>query len=146
MHSRIYIDTNVIVDLFDEKRISHYDSLNVIKKIFEEPLTEVFINTDTLTNLFYILRSHIKLNFHTAIEKMVLIKDGFHIISYNLAEIESALALCQNDSFKDYEDAMQYVCAIQKECTLIVTNNPKDFKNTTIDVVTSQELNTLWNQ
>ena len=143
MHRRIYFDTNVIVDLFDIARPFHAESLNVFKTIFENEEIDVFVNTDTLTNLFYILRSHIKLSFDDAIEKMEFIKNSFTIVSSEIAEVEQTIDLCKKHIFKDYEDCMQYICALKEECTLIITNNAKDFKNAQIDVITSKELSQI---
>jgi len=146
MHKKIYFDTNVIVDLFDVGRPFHDDSLLVVKTIFENEEIDVFINTDTLTNLFYILRSHIKLSFDDALKKMEYIKESFTIVSIELAEIEQTLEICQRHIFKDYEDAMQYMCAMKEECTLIITNNEKDFKNSQIDIINSQDLSQIFNR
>jgi len=144
MHKRVYFDTNVIVDLFDEKRPFHAYSVDVFKIIFENKEIDVFINTDTLTNLFYILRSHVKLDFDDAIEKLEFIKNAFIIVSTQLNEIDHTIELCKKHIFKDYEDGMQYICALKEDCTLIITNNPKDFKNPSLEVVTSKELSELW--
>jgi len=140
MHNRVYFDTNVIVDLFDEKRPFHLHSVDVFRTIFENEEIEVFINTDTLTNLFYILRSHVKLGFDEAIEKLEFIKNSFTVVSSESDEIDNTIAICKEHIFKDYEDGMQYICALKAECTLIITNNPKDFKNSSIEIVTSKEL------
>ena len=140
MHKRVYFDTNVIVDLFDEARPFHGYSIDVFQTIFENEEIDVFINTDTLTNLFYILRSHIKLSLDESLQKLQLITQSFSVISYDMLEIEGALEICKKHIFKDYEDAMQYMCALKEDCTLMIANNPKDFKNASVDVVTSKEL------
>ena len=140
MHKRVYFDTNVIVDLFDEKRPFHSYSVDVFRSIFENEEIDVFINTDTLTNLFYILRAHVKLGFDDAIEKLEFIKNSFTIVSSELNEIEHTIEICKEHIFKDYEDGMQYICALKADCTLMITNNPKDFKNASMEVVTSKEL------
>jgi len=140
MHKRIYFDTNVIVDLFDEGRPFHLYSVDVFQRIFENEEIDVFINTVTLTNLFYILRSHIKLGFDDAIEKLEFIKNSFVIVSSEMNDIESTIRLCKKHIFKDYEDGMQFICALKEECTLLITNNPKDFKNASMEVLTSREL------
>lgn len=145
MHKRIYFDTNVIVDLFDEKRPFHSYSVNIFRKIFVNEAIDVFINTDTLTNLFYILRSHVKLSFDDSIEKLEFIKNSFSIVSSEMSEIDNTLEICKEHVFKDYEDGMQYTCALKEECTLIITNNPKDFKNASIEIVTSKELSERYN-
>lgn len=140
MHNRIYFDTNVIVDLFDVKRPFHEHSVAVFKKIFEDEEMDVFINTDTLTNLFYILRSHMKFSFDDAIEKLEFVKNAFTIISTEMTEIDNTIKICKEYVFNDYEDAMQYICALKEGCTLIITNNAKDFKNASVEIVTSREL------
>ena len=140
MHKRVYFDTNVIVDLFDEKRPFHSYSVDIFRSIFENEEIDVFINTDTLTNLFYILRAHVKLGFDDAIEKLEFIKNSFTIVSSELNEIEYTIEICKEHIFKDYEDGMQYICALKADCTLMITNNPKDFKNASMEVVTSKEL------
>ena len=55
-------------------------------------------------------------------------------------EIDNTIAICKEHIFKDYEDGMQYICALKEDCTLIITNNAKDFKNASVGVVTSREL------
>ncbi len=140
MHKRVYFDTNVIVDLFDVARPFHQESLHVFKTIFENEEIDVFINTDTITNLFYILRSHIKLSFDDAIEKLEFIKNNFNIVSTEMIEIDQTIDLCKKHIFNDYEDGMQYICALKVECTLLITNNAKDFKNAQIKVITSKAL------
>jgi len=144
MHNRVYFDTNVIVDLFDEARPFHSYSVNVFKTIFENEEIEVFINTDTLTNLFYILRAHVKLDFDESLQKLQLVTQSFSVISYGMPEIESTLEICKRHIFKDYEDAMQYMCALKEDCTLIITNNPKDFKKSSVDIITSKELHSIF--
>jgi predicted nucleic acid-binding protein len=144
MHEKVYFDTNVIVDLFDEDRVFHQESLNVFKTILENEKVEVFINSDTMTNLFYILRHRIKLSFDDSLQKLEAIKDIFTIKSIEKSHIELALDICKKHIFKDYEDCVQYVCAMDCGCTLIITNNPKDFKNSSVDIVTSKELSSIF--
>ena len=144
MHKHIYFDTNVIVDLFDEARPFHRYSVSVFQTIFENEEIDVFINTDTLTNLFYILRSHVKLGLDESLQKLQLITQSFTVASYGMPEIEDTLKICKKHIFKDYEDAMQHMCALKEDCTLIITNNPKDFKNASMDIVTSKELSSIF--
>lgn len=144
MDERIYIDTNIILDLFDETRPFYDESAFVIKKIFANPDCDAFINTDTLTNVFYILRSRLKLNLADSLENISFIKDSFTIVPIFLKDINFAIDICKNGAFNDYEDALQYACAVSYECSLFATNNKKDFKNATINVKTSKELALLW--
>ena len=44
-----------------------------------------------------------------------------------------------NSSWKDYEDATQYRSAVDEQADCIVTRNKKDFKDSTIEVLTPAE-------
>ena len=46
------------------------------------------------------------------------------------------LAIASN--FNDFEDAIQYSCAIENNLTLLITRNIKDFKKATIKVLTPE--------
>lgn len=144
MHEKVYFDTNVIVDLFDEGRVFHRDSLYVLQSILENKDIEVFINSDTVANLFYILKNRVKLSFDESLDKLESVKEIFNIKSIEKHHIELAIERCKKHLFKDYEDCVQYVCAMDAQCTLIITNNPKDFKNSSIDIITSKELSEIW--
>ncbi len=144
MHNNVYIDTNVIVDIFDTARPFHKASLDVLHTCFENEEIELFINSDTLSNLFYIMRAHMKLSLDEALEKLEYIHDAFTVIYTDDALFQTTLGLCKKHIFKDYEDALQFAGAANASCTLIVTNNPKDFKNSSIEVVTSPQLSSIW--
>lgn len=144
MHNNIYIDTNIIVDIFDAARPFHKASFDILHTCFENEGIELFINSDTLSNLFYIMRAHMKLGLDDALEKLEYIHDAFSVIYTDDTIFETTLELCKKHIFKDYEDALQFVSAANANCTLIITNNPKDFKNSSIEVVTSKELCRLW--
>lgn len=49
------------------------------------------------------------------------------------AVVEKAL----NSDFEDFEDALQYFCALQSNCEVILTRNSKDFKFSTIPTMTA---------
>ncbi|GAB6044914.1 PIN domain nuclease [Caminibacter profundus] len=138
--NKIYFDTNIIIDLLDSKRMTHKDSLKLLNFYVNDNNTELFINSDSLTNIFYILRHRVKLSFLDSIEKIENIKDMFEIVSIEKNEIEFAIEICKNNEFKDFEDALQYICALKADCEMIVTNNIKDFRFSSIDVFSPKEL------
>lgn len=144
MDERIYVDTNIIIDLFDKDRPFHNETAFVVEQIFSNPACETFINTDTLTNVFYILRSKLKLSLLDSLEKISYIKNSFVVVPILPKDIDFAIDICKKGIFRDYEDAMQYSCALSSECSLLITNNKKDFKNAAINTKTSKELASLW--
>jgi hypothetical protein len=46
--------------------------------------------------------------------------------------------------FSDFEDSLQYYCAIRMDCNILITRNGKDFKESDIPVLSPDEyLNSL---
>jgi len=138
MHNNIYVDTNIVVDMCDNKRASHENSFEMITNYLEQDNCELFINSDTLANLFYILSNRSTLNAEEVLEKMQFINEIFTLVSIESEDVSMALGLCADTatSHKDYEDAMQYVCAKKVEANAIVTND-KGFVSLDIEVVRS---------
>jgi predicted nucleic acid-binding protein len=143
--NKVYIDTNIILDLFDENRPFHQFSSCVISTLLIEKEAELYINSDSISNIFYVMRNHMKFSFEKAIEKLELINQSFNIVFGDIYYFENTLKICKSKVFDDYEDAFQYICALNNDCNLIITNNPKDFKNSSIEISTSKELYELWN-
>jgi len=122
MESKIYIDTNIFIDLMDSTRPFYEGSFSFVKSSIAEGKI-LYINSDTITNAFYILnRTHATVTLISLMQKMVAL---FVVVSVENEEVMMALSLCEDDecAFKDYEDALQYVCAKKIEADLIVTND-----------------------
>ena len=129
----VYLDTNIIIDLFEESRPCYESSKKIIQGFMSDKECEIFINTDSLTTFFYIVRHQIKMPFEEAILKMELLTQAFSIVSYAQDEVLEALELCKNEKFNDYEDTIQYVCAKKVNADLIVTND-KGFISLEIEI------------
>ncbi|CAA6822896.1 MAG: PIN domain protein [uncultured Sulfurovum sp.] len=127
MQTNVYVDTNIIIDICDSQRIMHDQSFELITHYMEQDNSELFINSDTLANLFYILANRSTLNTDEVLDKMHFINEIFTLVSIETKDVEMALALCADSNSKhdDYEDSMQYVCAKKIEATLILTNDKK---------------------
>ncbi len=109
----------------DNERKLHESSFAYVAYHLEETNNELFINTDTLSNLFYILSNRLTLNTEQVLEKMQFVHEIFTLVSIDPLDVEMALELCidSKSKHKDYEDAMQYVCAKKVDADLIVTND-----------------------
>jgi len=127
MQSNIYVDANIIIDICDSQRAMHSHSFEVITDYMEQDNYELFINSDTLANLFYVLSNRSTLHAEEVLDKIHFIHEIFTLVSIESKEIEMALALCADSNSKhtDYEDAMQYVCAKKIDASLILTNDKK---------------------
>ena len=129
---RIFIDTNVIIDVLMQ-RDGYLSSARVLALAKNEDTT-LFVSVLTMANLAYILRKSLKGdNFYTEMRKLSCL--------VNVADTTNNHFLSALDlQAKDFEDALQYYCAISNECDIIVTRNKKDFAFSSISVLTPEEL------
>ena len=140
MVNRVYVDTNIFIDLLDATRPFAKDTSNVIRKIIMNG-TLLYINSDTVTNTFYVLSKQKKYTQKELLELMRKSVSIFMIVSVEHEEILDAITLCEdeNTAFEDYEDALQYVCAKKTDAELILTND-RGFMSKDIEVKSTNEL------
>ena len=124
MPNSVYVDTNIVVDLCDTTRPAAQRSTERIAKLLKDE-TPLFINADSLSNLFYVLRSRTKMPLVNVLKKMREVEKIFELVVTEKDDIDQALSLCEdpNSDFKDYEDALQYVCAHKVDAAAILTND-----------------------
>ncbi len=136
MQNKIYVDTNIVIDLCDSARSLHEKSFTFITSLTLQKSTEIFLNSDTLATLFYILSNRSTLNTEEVLEKMQFVHEIFTLVPVESEDVETALNLCTDGSvsYRDYEDTMQYVCAKKVSADVIVTND-KGFVSLDIDLV-----------
>lgn len=139
IHNKIFVDANILLDLFEKTRSNHQFSKNAILKLISNEKIELVISSDIITNIFFILNSRYKYPFDKTLEVIEQIDKITSIESISKSDILNAIEICKNRIFKDFEDALQYMCALKSDCTLILTNNPKDFKKCNLEINTSKE-------
>jgi len=124
MENNIYFDTNVFIDLLDSTRPFARKSIKLFKDFLSNGKT-IYINSDTVTTAFYILSKQKKYTDEKLLDIFKKLISLFVIVPIENKESIQALSLCQskNNSCKDYEDTLQYVCAKKINATLIVTND-----------------------
>jgi hypothetical protein len=62
-------------------------------------------------------------------------------IIFSIIELKpNDLILATDSDFKDYEDALQSVCAKRIKADFIITRNTKDFKNGPVKAITPEQL------
>ena len=115
---RVFLDTNILLDLV--QRHQHLNEAATILQYAYEGKIEVAASTLSFANIAYILRK--------------LPQELFYQLMSRLSEDISMLPLTPTDMrnaighpVKDFEDMLQYQCALAAGCDVIVTNNKKDF-------------------
>ncbi|MHB1193838.1 MAG: PIN domain-containing protein [Longimicrobiales bacterium] len=131
--TRVFFDVNVILDVLADRLPFAEDSGKALG-LAETRFVEGIVAAHTMTTLHYLLER----DLGTARTRKVL-ADLLRVVgvaSVDDARIRHALAL----GWRDFEDALQSVCAEQENCDYLVTRDKVGFKKATTRVVTPGEL------
>lgn len=132
MNRRVFIDTNVMLDLLGERN-PFYEPIAKIATLAEKEKITMVVSPISFATVNYFLSKFE--NEKIAREKL----RKFKIISEVCALDEQTIEKGLNSSIKDFEDALQYFSATQSECDIIITRNGKDFKKSLLPVMTADE-------
>lgn len=130
--TKVFLDTNVILDLLAE-RIPFYNSIAKVTTLADQKKLTLIVSPLSFTTVKYVLNKFEPSD--SVLNKLRKFKIICKIGNVNEEIIEKAL----NSDFRDFEDAVQYFTAIQSNCSIIITRNGKDFKNSTIPIMTAEE-------
>ncbi|MEO2069613.1 MAG: PIN domain-containing protein [Desulfurobacteriaceae bacterium] len=132
---KVFVDANVIIDLFEDRTNSHY-SISAIEKLLKLGV-ELFTSCDLITTIYYVLS---KVNKEKALNYIEDSMSVFTLIPFSNKEVIEAVSLMKsNSNFKDLEDTIQYVLAKKEKCDLILTND-KRFFSPDIKIFTAKEV------
>lgn len=129
----IFMDTNVVIDFLANRQPFSADAARLFNSAINNKV-KIYISAVSYNNIYYILRQSLSGNatmkLLTELANMTDIADVTdHIIRQSL-----------KTDFKDYEDAIQYYCALSiPQVEIIVTRNVKDYKKSTLAVLTPAE-------
>ncbi len=132
MKQRLFLDTNVMLDLLGE-RVPFYESIAKLATLVDEGKLDFTVSALSYATVHYFLT---KFESHElSIEKLRKFKVLSSIVAVDEIVIEKGL----NSNFSDFEDALQYHCALKSNCQVLLTRNGKDFKLSTLPVLTPDE-------
>ena len=133
---KIFFDANIFNDIFDENRVNHEVSKNSLKYALENSI-EVCTSCDIVTNIYYVTSKYT--THKRALKGLSMLKELVQIIPFAYDELSDTIELMQNDkNYKDMEDTIQYILALQEKCDLIISND-KRFVSKKIKVINSKE-------
>jgi predicted nucleic acid-binding protein len=135
---RVLIDTNVVLDFLQEREPFVENAARLFERIDAGEL-EGFIAATTITNIYYIVRRIA--GRVVAQDAIAQVLSDLNICAVDQEVLEQALGL----SFEDFEDAVQYTCAVVHNLDVIVTRDVSGFVNAEIPVVLPDELDTIGN-
>jgi predicted nucleic acid-binding protein len=130
--TNVLIDTDVILDFFFDRKPNSDYSAEVLS-LCESNVIKGFITPVILSNIYYLLR---KSSTHErVIEKLSLLISITDVLIIDKTSVKQALS----SNFKDFEDALQNFAAESNgSIDLILTRNLKDFKNSSLGVMTPE--------
>jgi predicted nucleic acid-binding protein len=118
---KVFFDANIFNDIFDENRKSHMDSKKAYLGSLGEGIT-VYTSCDIATNIYYITAKYT--TRENALDAIDFLKTSVSIIPFGEEELTATISLMRKDSdYKDFEDAIQYILALNTKCDVIVTND-----------------------
>lgn len=132
MNTRIFIDTNIILDFLGERK-PFYEPIAKIATLAEKGELTMVVSPISFATVNYFIAKFESLKI--AREKL----RKFKIISEICALDEQIIEKGLNSSMKDFEDALQYFSATESDCELIITRNGKDFKKSALPIMTAEE-------
>jgi predicted nucleic acid-binding protein len=132
MIPRIFVDTDVVFDLLAKREPFYQYAARLFTSADQQELS-ICVSSLCFFNLHYILSKQ-----KSASEARKILS-RFKVLVNVLPVDDKVIELALNSDFKDFEDAIQYYCAIENGINLLITRNLKDFKHAKIPVISSED-------
>jgi len=132
MSRRVFIDTNIMLDLLGERE-PFYEPIAKIATLAEKEKLTMVVSPISFATVNYFLAKYESSKI--AKEKLRKFKILCEVCHLDEQIVEKGL----NSSMKDFEDALQYFSAAESDCKIIITRNVKDFKKSLLPVMTAEE-------
>jgi predicted nucleic acid-binding protein len=124
----ILIDLNIILDVL-QKREPFFEASAGLLAAVETSQVEGFVAAHSITTLFYLIQKG-----RSAADARAMLTSLLQLIKIlpiDQGTIEQALNL----DYRDFEDAVQMICAIQNKVDYLITRNIKDYKPALLTVM-----------
>lgn len=132
MRKKIYIDTNVMLDLLGEREEFYLDAAKIASLADQKKIMLISSPISYATVYYFLSKFE---NSNVAREKLRKFKLVSEVCTIDESIVEKSL----NSNFSDFEDALHYFNAIESKCEIIITRNPKDFKNASLPIMSPKE-------
>ena len=130
---KAFFDLNIILDVLQNHE-PFYEASAQLLAYAETGKVQGFIAPHSLTTLFYIISKD-----QSAAKARATITNLLQFLSVakiDQSTIEQAMSL----SYRDFEDAVQMIAAVQCKADYFVTRNPKDFQPPMLTFIQPSEL------
>lgn len=129
---RVFVDTNVILDVLLQNEGFWQDSLKIFKLVELGQLT-AYVSASSMTDIFYVAAKRLSTPVaRQAIEKLL---DLFNIVAVDGDDLRNTLLI----PIADYEDALQAHLAKKAGVDTLITRDIEVFSNIGIEVLSPAE-------
>jgi predicted nucleic acid-binding protein len=132
MKQKVFLDTNVVIDLLGERE-PFYDSIAKIATLADKGKIQIIVSALSYSTVFYILS---RFEDKKAVKEKIR---KFKVIAKTSDLTDKIIDKALSSKFNDFEDSLQYYCAVETDCTIFITRNEKDFKESEIPVLNPDE-------
>lgn len=132
MSERLFLDTNVVLDLLGERE-PYYVSAARIATLADMGKVSLVVSALSYATIYYLLSRY---------ENSLIVKNKIQTFSQLAETADLTNKLLQKglaSNFADFEDALQYYSALTANCRMIITRNVRDFKHADLPVMTPDE-------
>ncbi|WP_293297501.1 PIN domain-containing protein [Pedobacter sp. UBA4863] len=130
MAYNLFVDSDVVIDFFTDRE-PYANPASELFELNEQGNVKLYLSAVSINNIYYIIRRF--LGNKKTLDVIEALTEMTEIVGTTKAEIIQAL---KND-FSDYKDSIQYSSALTiKNLDAIITRNVKDYKNSSIAVMT----------
>lgn len=116
--AKYFLDANIILDLIDSDR----GNITLTREFIKESIisgNELCTSCDIFTTVYYVASKKLSSkNIIAELEKLLTFID---VIAIDIDTIKEAMGLMGDKD--DFEDMLQYVCALRSRSNVIVTND-----------------------
>ena len=129
--TRLFLDTNIVVDLLEGREPFCYDAAQLFTMAHDKRV-ELLVSPMTFSTASFLLRKHGPEGVRN------LLSNLRQLVSVTISDertVDDSIA----SQFKDFEDAMQYYTALNAKAEIIITRNGKDFTASNLPVMTATE-------
>ena len=134
MKQRVFVDTNIVLDLLLMRK-SFYKSASRLFALADEQKLVICISALTFTTVHYIISK--QLGSRKTQNVLSQFKTLVTLLPVDNQIIDMALA--NDNDIKDFEDAVQYYCALSNGIDILITRDIKDYLEANISIMTADD-------
>ncbi|HBF13138.1 MAG TPA: hypothetical protein DDW49_07105 [Deltaproteobacteria bacterium] len=129
---KIFVDTNILLDIFLE-RVPFFRPAQVLWTLAENRKIQAGISALAVSHVFFIIQR--KSSTDAAYKAITALTETFRIVDTTSRVISKAM----KDHFPDFEDGIQYHCALKFKAKAIISRDRRGFEKSKIPLMEATE-------